>query len=170
MVEELAKKYKKSPAQLSLRFLVQQGLMCIPGSLNAEQQLENINVSITTLLKIYITRFFIAGFVTLSPSPDGKGESKVIESACLSVYNWKIYTSFWVIMSHKVELTCGLVLLNDDLDPELDCKYRIVWGFFRFYSNTVDQGFCVLRFCWLGGLFWVCASSKYFFLNQTDVK
>lgn len=45
IVAEIANKHGKSPAQVMLRFLLQQGFILIPKSTNEKRLKENINVS-----------------------------------------------------------------------------------------------------------------------------
>lgn len=44
IVQDLAKKYGKTPAQTLLRHTIQQGISCIPKSTNPERLKQNINV------------------------------------------------------------------------------------------------------------------------------
>lgn len=44
MVEEIAKKHKKTPAQVLLRLLVQSGISAIPKSTNPQRVRENFDV------------------------------------------------------------------------------------------------------------------------------
>lgn len=44
LIQDMSKKYEKSPAQLLLRWNVQQGIIPIPKSKNANRQLENISI------------------------------------------------------------------------------------------------------------------------------
>ena len=44
-VIDLAKKYGKTPAQIVLKFLVQQGVVVLPCSSNRGRQAENLKVS-----------------------------------------------------------------------------------------------------------------------------
>ncbi len=41
---EIANKYKKTPSQIALRFLVQRGISVIPKSKREERLVENINI------------------------------------------------------------------------------------------------------------------------------
>lgn len=43
-IKKLAQKYKKTPAQISIRFLIQLGIVAIPKSTNRERLHENINI------------------------------------------------------------------------------------------------------------------------------
>jgi diketogulonate reductase-like aldo/keto reductase len=66
VLERIAKAHGKTAAQISLRWLVQQGIVVIPGSATPERQTENIGILDFTLAPIEMTE--IAGL----KRPDGR--------------------------------------------------------------------------------------------------